>query len=219
MSELELLDTNNVKDLFRKGKEHTYFQLIQGTGSEMTVQFEEPFKNVVSVEVVHARVPFTEYSIEADRRDIILVYGDGDTKHKHTISMPVKDYSNVDIYEEFNDLAAAQGDPDDLSTHPLLPIRMGEEDDTGIFFFYDTNSTGDRQDWNIEITTTCLIPIGLGQTFLSTALAVQKNNEVDSGGIAIGGEIINGETYYGVLRSPYRYDLVVSDVLYLNCPE
>jgi len=194
MSDLQLLDTNNVRDLFRKGKEHTYFQLVQGTGSEMTVQFEEPFKNVVSVEVVHARVPFTEYSIEADRRDITIVYG----TQTSTVSMPVKDYSNVDIYEEFNHIALGMG----------LSIRMGEEDDTGMFFFYDSGD--DRLDWGIDITTTCLIPIGLGQTSLQKMLEVKANSNQ---------ELINGEYYNSVIRSPYRYDLVVSDVLYLNCPE
>jgi len=195
-SDLELIDTNKVSDLFKKGKEHTYFQLIEGTGSEMIVNFEEPFKNVVSVEVVHARVPFTEYTIEPDRRDINIEYNGT----QHNISMPVKDYSNTDIYETFNSLAESEV--------PAFPIRMGEEDDTGFFYFYD--STADPAlgvAWKILITTTCLIPLGLGQTYMLSELS------------SSGSQTFDGETYKHVIRCPYRYDLVVSDVLYLNCPE
>lgn len=191
--DLELIDTNKVSDLFRKGKEHTYFQLIQGTGSEMIVQFEEPYKNVVSVEVVHARVPFTEYTIEPDRKDIYIEYNGS----SHNISMPVKDYSNSDIYETFNTEAAAIN----------LPIRMDEEDDTGFFFFYDSTADNNGYAWSILVSTTCLIPLGLGQTYMTSVLSSTATMT------------LNGTEYNHVIRCPYRYDLVVSDVLYLNCPE
>ena len=195
-TDLELIDSNRISDLFRKGKEHTYFQLIEGTGSEMIVNFEEPFKNVVSVEVVHARVPFTEYTIEPDRRDINIEYNGT----VHNISMPVRDYSNTDIYETFNRLAEAQGTG--------FPIRMGEEDDTGFFYFYDSTADPDPgSPWKILITTTCLIPLGLGQTYMLSELNSDGNIEIDE------------TAYKHGIRCPYRYDLVVSDILYLNCPE
>jgi len=69
---------------------------LTGTQAESYFKFNEPYKNVVSIEVVSALIPRGDYTIESDR--CTLVYNVNDTQY--SLSIPSRDYSLVELCDE-----------------------------------------------------------------------------------------------------------------------
>ena len=222
---------NDISKLYAEGKEYTYLLTIAGKDPRLPVTIDPPFKNVVSVEVVQARIPFTEYTIESDRNTIEYRitrpgtpnYVDG------SITLHTRDYTNDELIEEFNAKAKNMGDWLNL-------IRLGEEEGTGKFFFYtlrrntgNANNMGGETEYNytaapletpqfsIKATTTAYYPLGLSKT-LGIADTASKPGSFR---IVINGidDTANTGTYLQTVACPFRYNLVVSDLVVLRCDE
>ena len=73
----------DTKTLTKYGKEYTYMLTISGRNSDKLVKIEPPLKNVTSVEIVQARVPMTEYTIEYDRNILSITQEDISGRNKH----------------------------------------------------------------------------------------------------------------------------------------
>ena len=56
--------------LYNEGERYTYLLTITGKTNNHTLKITPGFNNVTSVEIVEARIPFTEYTIEQDRNTI-----------------------------------------------------------------------------------------------------------------------------------------------------
>ena len=125
-------DNKNIETLYKDGKEYTYLLTITGKDSEESVTISPGFENVVSVEVVQARIPFTEYTIESDRNTVNFTVDN----ESGVVTFPTQDYNNDTLMEMFNAQAKALGAWGQT-------IRLGEEEGTGKYFFYtvrgDTN--------------------------------------------------------------------------------
>lgn len=224
--------TNDVAKLYRDGKEYTYILALSGHTPDEQVIIDPPFSNVVSVEVVQARIPFTEYTIEQDRRFIYYKINNGGSNDYETgvIELTLRDYTNDEIIEEFNSQAKAK-------TEWLNLIRLGEEEGTGKFFFYTIrrdpsvgapymgsetsyNYTADSSQvpkFQILATTTAFYPLGYStktpdkdRTSSAAAFRIVSNG-VD--------ETASTGTYLQVVKCENRYNLVVSDVVTLSCSD
>ena len=166
-------ENNDIGKLYKEGKEYTYLLTIAGKDSKLPVHIEPPFKNVVSVEVVQARIPFTEYTIERDRNTVNYSVTRAGTTTDGSILLAERDYTNDELMEEFNARAK-------LLSSPINLIRLGEEEGTGKFFFYtirydSSNASGGYQgsetDFNhqdcpiftIKATTNAYYPLGLSK--------------------------------------------------------
>jgi len=218
-------DTNDLRKLYKEGKEYTYLLTVSGKTNNVAVNITPGFKNVTSVEVVQARIPFTEYTIESDRNTIYGEILDGATWHKFSITLTTRDYTNDDLIEEFNAWTKAQTG----TLIKLQTLKLDEEEGTGKFFFYTlswdsttqspgTNiSDGTNPQFKIHATTTAFYPLGLStkiggatEDLSSGAFTPRKvlNSTVqDTGG------------YEQAILCPFRYDLVVSDLISLRCQE
>ena len=95
-------ETNDLRKLYKEGKEYTYLLTVSGKTNNVAVNVNPGFKNVTSVEVVQARIPFTEYTIEEDRNQIYCTVTQGATTETFAITLATRDYTNDDLIEEFN---------------------------------------------------------------------------------------------------------------------
>ena len=216
-------ETNDLRKLYKEGKEYTYLLTVSGKTNNVAVNVTPGFKNVTSVEVVQARIPFTEYTIEADRNQIYCVVdGIGATGAQiFTVTLTTRDYTNDDLIEEFN-----------AHTKSLTGIgqclKMDEIDGTGKFFFYTLNWDGgpgtdidssntSHPTFTIKATTTAFYPLGLatkigGATEDLTSVAGKEYRKVLN-------STKQTNTYAQSVECPFRYDLVVSDLISLRCEE
>lgn len=164
---------------------------LSGTSSNPTIDIAPALKNVVSVEVVQARIPMSEYTIEDDRDKIYIRTGGTD----YELVLPSKDYSPSGISGMINILLEQQA----------IPLVMTELDGYGKFII-----TGSKE-FAILNTTTAWYALGLYDTMTSSSSVVNDGSEnpvLDA----------DGNNVYA-LEFPNRYDLVVSDVILLNCKE
>tara|TARA_B100000902_G_scaffold399792_1_gene472569 strand:- start:6615 stop:7781 length:1167 start_codon:yes stop_codon:yes gene_type:complete len=223
--------TNDVARLYREGKEYTYILAISGHTPDEQVIIDPPFSNVVSVEVVQARIPFTEYTIESDRRFIYYKINNGGSNDyiSGVIELTIRDYTNDEIVEEFNAQAKAKAEWLNL-------IRLGEEEGTGKFFFYTirrdpstANKMGSETSYNytadpsqvpkfqILATTTAFYPLGYStKTPDKDRISSAATFRVVSNGVD---ETASTGTYLQVVTCENRYNLVVSDVVTLSCTD
>uniref|UniRef100_A0A6C0F9E0 Uncharacterized protein n=1 Tax=viral metagenome TaxID=1070528 RepID=A0A6C0F9E0_9ZZZZ len=210
-------DSKNIETLYKDGKEYTYLLTITGKDSEESVTISPGFENVVSVEVVQARIPFTEYTIESDRNTVNFTVN----STTFSITFPTQDYNNDTLMEMFNAKAKRLGNWGQT-------IRLGEEEGTGKYFFYTVRHNGsgetvipedpdhnDCASFTILPTTTAFYPLGiykkLGEAPLSSSDDVTLTTVVNSA--------LSDKIYRRLLRCPYRYDLIVGDIVMLRCPE
>lgn len=126
--------------LAENGEELTYMITVNGRQDTKEVEILPPLKNVTSVEVIQARVPLSEYTIEYDRNKLVLYY-DG---APHTIVLPDQDYSPDSISEIVNTLMPASG------------ITMDQRPNVGKFYMQSVTKA-----FSVLGTTTCHYPLGL----------------------------------------------------------
>ena len=212
-------DSKNIETLYKDGKEYTYLLTITGKDSEESVTISPGFENVVSVEVVQARIPFTEYTIESDRNTVnFTVTGSPDT---FSITFPTQDYNNDTLMEMFNAKAKVLGNWGQT-------IRLGEEEGTGKYFFYTVacNASGQMTSeetddascasFTILPTTTAFYPLGLYKKLGESPLSSSATSTIIK---TVVNSTLTPKTYKKLLRCPYRYDLIVGDIVMLRCPE
>uniref|UniRef100_A0A6C0KCY1 Uncharacterized protein n=1 Tax=viral metagenome TaxID=1070528 RepID=A0A6C0KCY1_9ZZZZ len=132
-------DTNRLE---KNGKEFTYMMTINGRDSSKVVKIEPPLKNVTSVEIVQARVPMSEYTIEYDRNILSILQNENTVE----ITLPSQNYSPKLMSKMVNLLGENLG----------LNITMQEIDNQGKFMILSTDSA-----FSITDGTTCHYPIGL----------------------------------------------------------
>jgi len=77
-------------------RDRTFFP----TPSRYEVIFNEPFRNVFSIQVLDASIPRTHYNIDAYNNEFCYIIGSKET----IITLPVGDYTDVDIIDEMNQL-------------------------------------------------------------------------------------------------------------------
>ena len=208
-------DSSNLEltQLYKEGKEFTYLVCVSGKTSNHVVKFTPGFKNITSVEVVQARIPYTEYTIEDDRNTFDFEIGGG----KYRITIPSRNYNNEELVDMFN--AKAKDGVYDINTneevtsHNANKIRLGEQQGTGKFFFY-TQQQEENIPFKILETTTALYPFGLSDN---------ASQYTDSGQLKM--EVLNYtesvtvDTYAHGKMCENRYDLVVTDSIMLRCEE
>ena len=215
-------DSKNIETLYKDGKEYTYLLTITGKDSEESVTISPGFENVVSVEVVQARIPFTEYTIESDRNTVYFKV-DGDSG---VVTFPTQDYNNDTLMEMFNAQVKV------LASGKIRSLRLGEEEGTGKFFFYtvgwdETTSTyvetatvtdGSTVCYPFTIlpTTTAFYPLGLYKKLGESELSSSANEVIIT---TVVNSELSDKTYKNHLLCPYRYDLIVGDIVTLRCPE
>jgi len=181
----------DVNLLSTHGTEYTYMLTLSGTSPNPIIDIAPALKNVVSVEVVQARIPMSEYTIEDDRDRIWIRTGETD----YELVLPSKDYSPVSIAGMINILFAQQN----------IPLTMTELDGYGKFII-----TGPVQ-FTVLSATTAWYAVGLYDTINSSSSVVNDGS---------GNPVQDADGYdVHALTFPNRYDLVVSDVILLNCKE
>jgi len=210
-------DSKNIETLYKDGKEYTYLLTITGKDSEESVTISPGFENVVSVEVVQARIPFTEYTIESDRNTVNFTVN----SNTFSITFPTQDYNNDTLMEMFNAKAKVLGNWGQT-------IRLGEEEGTGKYFFYTVacNASGQMTSeetddascasFTILPTTTAFYPLGLYKKLGESPLSSSATDTIIT---TVVNSTLSGKTYKKLLRCPYRYDLIVGDIVMLRCPE
>tara|TARA_X000001036_G_C20620270_1_gene782770 strand:+ start:284 stop:1492 length:1209 start_codon:yes stop_codon:yes gene_type:complete len=219
---------NDIEKLYKEGKEYTYLLTIAGKDSSIPVSIEPAFKNVISVEVVQARIPFTEYTIEDDRNSINYSVTWNSVTSTGSISLMSRDYTNDELIEEFNSRAKLAGPRLNL-------IRLGEEEGTGKFFFYTikwddvaANNMGAETDYNnancpdftIKASTSAFYPLGLSKTIpVADISGKEETYRIVINGVDATQNAVNGGVYKKSVRCPNRYNLVVSDLVVLRCDE
>ena len=72
--------------LYDEGKEYTYIMTLSGITNNHSVSVSPSFNNVISVEIVQARMPFTEYTMEPDRNTLIFKVGSGVNNSEETFT-------------------------------------------------------------------------------------------------------------------------------------
>jgi len=77
-------------------RDRTFFP----TPSRYEVNFNEPFRNVFSIQVLDASIPRTHYNIDAHNNEFCFIIENMET----TITLPIGDYADVDIIDETNRL-------------------------------------------------------------------------------------------------------------------
>lgn len=195
-SDRVLLEPRDVDTLMKKGTEYTYFDVVQGTSNEVSVVFDEPFKNVVSVEIVQAQIPFTEYTIEHDRNHLSLEYQDGGGNwNSISVTLYNQDYSSTTLITAINEGLSANNSN----------IQIAKYDPTSTFYF-----SGDTP-FRIKETTTCLTPLGLGEAL---SRPIESTTEIPS---HISSLLPGSATH--VILCPFKWDLIPSNVLYIHSPE
>ena len=236
-------DSKNIEMLYREGKEYTYLVTAKGKENNHSITISPGFENVTSVEVVQARIPFTEYTIEPDRNTFVYKVGTGDVR---TITFPTQIYDNFTLVDMFNALVKegwSTGDgttghktSSNIDLRSQHTLRMGEEESTGRFFFYTISTPNEGPtatfdetafivpanssdphplDFTIYDTTTAFYPLGLAKKLNDGDITVGDSltiTIVDNG-------VLSKSIYHKSFKAPYRYDLVVGDVVILKCPE
>lgn len=75
-------------------RDRTFFP----TPSRYEVTFNEPFRNVFSIQVLDASIPRTHYNVDAHNNEFCYIIGNTET----IVTLPVGDYSDIEIIEEMN---------------------------------------------------------------------------------------------------------------------
>ena len=205
--------------LYDEGKEYTYIMTLSGITNNHSVSVSPSFNNVISVEIVQARMPFTEYTMEPDRNTLIFKVG---SDSEETFTFDSRDYTSNDIVEFFNARVGEQ-----VTNEHNSKLRMGEEEGTGKFYFYtlrdvdtvtsyeSSGSSDDPPGFEISLSSTAFYPLGLCES--------KQNNKVSSTANVKIRELSNGEigdkTYGQLFKCPFRYDLLVSDIITVRCEE
>ena len=213
-------DNSNLElsQLYKEGKEYTYLLSVSGTTNEHVVDVSPGFKNIVSAEVVQSHIPFTEYNIEEDRNTIDYKVG----LHTGKIVLPIGNYTADSLISAIEKIAS------DIEPSPAFApgstiidkadrLRLGEEADTGRFFFYTLDDGEDTFgvgfEFNIEKTSTALYPLGLSRSEQQYNSSGQKNIRTTSGDLTT-------DSYGKAVFCENRYDLSsTSDPLTITCKE
>ena len=213
-------DNSNLElsQLYKEGKEFTYLVSVSGTTNEHVLDVSPGFKNIVSAEVVQSHIPFTEYNIEEDRNTIDYKVVDDTGK----IVLPIGNYTADSLISAIEKIASDTAPspafaPGSTIIDKADRLRLGEEADTGRFFFYtlddseDTFGTG--FEFNIEKTSTALYPLGLSRSEQQYNSSGQKNIRTTSGDLKT-------DPYGNAVFCENRYDLSsTSDPLTITCKE
>jgi len=220
--------------LYNEGERYTYLLTVTGKTNNHTLKITPGFNNVTSVEIVEARIPFTEYTIEEDRNTI--KYKVDGASEVTTITFDTRDYTNTDIIDYFNAKVKGLWNGSDDPAPAECRIRMGEDEDTGTFFFYTVNGVivdsviGEGEShyvgnanpstptFEILSSSTMFYPLGifdkLGDGTINN-LASVPNGTITT---LVPGALTT-TTYANIAKCPYRYDLIVSDVVTVRCEE
>ena len=86
--------------------------------NEYTVEFVEPFRNVVGMEIVDARIPQSEYAIHERNNRVVLVSA---ANVANTVVIPSGDYTVSDFADAFNTVGR-QFSKQPIQLH-VLPVR------------------------------------------------------------------------------------------------
>ena len=223
--------------LYNEGERYTYLLTITGKTNNHTLKITPGFNNVTSVEIVEARIPFTEYTIEQDRNTIkYKVHGVSEV----TITFDTRDYTNTDIVDYFNAKVKGLWDGSDDPAPAECRIRMGYFKDTATFFFYTVNGVLDTTVtpnvigegvsyydetanptspiFEILSSSTMFYPLGICDKLgdgTTNNLASVPNGTITT----LAGRVLTTTTYANIAKCPYRYDLIVSDVVTVRCEE
>ena len=207
-------DNSNLElsQLYKEGKEFTYLVSVSGTTNEHVLDVSPGFKNIVSAEVVQSHIPFTEYNIEEDRNTIDYKVG----SHTGKIVLPIGNYTATSLISAIHKIASRLVTPSGSNiTSTADRLRLGEEADTGRFFFYtlDSGNTNAGSEFNIEKTSTALYPLGLSRSEQQYKSSGSKDIRTTSGDLAT-------TTYGHSVFCENRYDLSsTSDPLTITCEE
>ena len=212
-------DNSNLElsQLYKEGKEYTYLLSVSGTTNEHVVDVSPGFKNIVSAEVVQSHIPFTEYNIEEDRNTIDYKVGSNTGK----IVLPIGNYTATSLISAIHKIASRVVTLSGSNiTSTADRLRLGEEADTGRFFFYTLDSGSATEtaysaglEFNIEKTSTALYPLGLSRSEQQYKSSGQKYIRTTSGDLAT---VQYGEAVF----CENRYDLSsTSDPLTITCEE
>lgn len=85
--------------------------------NEYTVEFVEPFRNVVGMEIVDARIPQSEYAIHERNNRVVLVSA---ANVANTVVIPPGDYTVSEFADAFNAISVEFSQPIQVN---VLPIR------------------------------------------------------------------------------------------------
>ena len=131
--------------LAENGIERTYMLTVNGRTSGKEVEILPPLKNVTSVEVVQARVPLSEYTIESDRNALVLEYADPEDATTVTVPvvLPEQNYSPDSLCQMVNELITSSG----ITMHHIPTVGKFYMSSDGAFA--------------ITEATTCHYPLGL----------------------------------------------------------
>ena len=225
-------DNSNLElsQLYKEGKEFTYLVSVSGTTNEHVLDVSPGFKNIVSAEVVQSHIPFTEYNIEEDRNTIDYKVVDELGSYTGKIVLPIGNYTADSLISAIHKIASREYSPlnQELTTlaqgtgstinGKAVRLRLGEEADTGRFFFYTLDDSedetfGDGLSFNIEKTSTALYPLGLSRSEQQYNSSGEKNIRTTSGNLAT-------DSYGNAVFCENRYDLSsTSDPLTITCKE
>ena len=209
-------DNSNLElsQLYKEGKEFTYLVSVSGTTNEHVLDVSPGFKNIVSAEVVQSHIPFTEYNIEEDRNTIDYKVG----LHTGKIVLPIGNYTADSLISAIEQIASRVVTPSGSTIIGKADrLRLGEEADTGRFFFYTLDDGVDTfvmgSEFNIEKTSTALYPLGLSRSEQQYNSSGQKNIRTTSGDLTT-------YSYGKAVFCENRYDLSsTSDPLTITCKE
>ena len=209
-------DNSNLElsQLYKEGKEFTYLVSVSGTTNEHVLDVSPGFKNIVSAEVVQSHIPFTEYNIEEDRNTIDYKVGIDTGK----IVLPIGNYTADSLISAIEQIASRVVTPSGSTIIGKADrLRLGEEADTGRFFFYTLDDGVDTfvmgSEFNIEKTSTALYPLGLSRSEQQYNSSGQKNIRTTSGDLTT-------YSYGKAVFCENRYDLSsTSDPLTITCKE
>lgn len=116
--DLHYFNSNNTKHTTECYVDSTFRDRIRyPNANEYTVEFVEPFRNVVGMEIVDARIPQSEYAIHERNNRLVLVSA---ANVLHTVVIPPGDYTVSEFADAFNTVGVEFAQP--IQLH-VLSVR------------------------------------------------------------------------------------------------
>jgi len=133
-------------NLIENGHEYTYMMTVSGRASDKEFLVNPPLKNVISVEVVQARIPLSEYTIEDDRDTLVISQDISGETVTESFELPKQNYSPGSLCDIVGKLMETV----------TMDITMIERSPIGTFFMHSTLGP-----FKIHGSSTCWYPMGL----------------------------------------------------------
>ena len=130
IEDIQYLKNNSVKEsymFFVDSNERD--RRVYPTPSEYCIQFENPFKQVYSLEVIDGSIPRTQYGVDNHNNILTLVRDETD----YTIRVPIGDYTDINLIKVINDEFVKQN----LNIQIGNTSQPADERTTFVFFSKD----------------------------------------------------------------------------------